>query len=137
IGRYIVDYPEQVCLVALVQNWCPKCEVHPNNLDVDGARLRTRTKTEALIMCFDPCILWDEYSVRSDVVPFTNDFPWADIHELLLSDLLQVIKGRFKDHIISWVNKYLHNHPGEKCALEIIQDIDCRYVSSVARGSKD
>ncbi|KAJ7093512.1 hypothetical protein C8R44DRAFT_989924 [Mycena epipterygia] len=127
IGPYIADYPEQVWLAAVVQNWCPKCEAHPNNLDADGARLRTRTKTEALIMCFDPGILWDEYGVRSDVVPFTNDFPRADIHELLSSDLLhQVIKGTFKDHIVSWVNEYLHSEHGEKRAFEIIQDIDRR-----------
>ncbi|KAJ7183927.1 hypothetical protein C8R46DRAFT_1159216 [Mycena filopes] len=130
IGPYIADYPEQVWLAGVVQNWCPKCEAHPKNLDADGARLRTRTKTEALIMCFDPGILWDEYGVRADVVPFTNDFPRADIHELLSSDLLhQVIKGTFKDHIISWVNEYLHKEHGEKQALEIIQDIDRRIAA--------
>ncbi|KAJ7737732.1 hypothetical protein B0H16DRAFT_1762218 [Mycena metata] len=131
IGPYIADYPEQVWLAAVVQNWCPKCEAFPDNLDAAGARLRSRTKTEALIKCFDPGILWDEYGVRADVVPFTNDFPRADIHELLSSDLLhQVIKGTFKDHIVSWVNEYLHNHHGEKRALEIIQDID-RRISAV------
>ncbi|KAJ7856063.1 hypothetical protein B0H14DRAFT_3085331 [Mycena olivaceomarginata] len=118
IGPYIADYPEQ-------------CEAHPDDLDADGARLRTRSKTEALIMCFDPGILWENYSVRADIVPFTNDFPRADIHELLLCDLLhQVIKGTFKDHIVSWVNEYLHNVHGEKRALEIIQDID-RRISAV------
>ncbi|KAJ7800738.1 hypothetical protein B0H14DRAFT_3784803 [Mycena olivaceomarginata] len=131
IGPYIADYPEQVWLAAVVQNWCPKCEAHPDDLDADGARLRTRSKTEALIMCFDPGILWEDYSVRADIVPFTNDFPRADIHELLSCDLLhQVIKGTFKDHIVSWVNEYLHNAHGEKRALEIIQDID-RRISAV------
>ncbi|KAJ7429538.1 hypothetical protein B0H11DRAFT_2405483 [Mycena galericulata] len=120
IGPYIADYPEQVWLAAIVQNWCPKCDAHPDHLDAAGARIRTRTKTEALIRCFDPGIL-------SDVVPFTNDFPRADIHELLSSDLLhQVIKGTFKDHIVTWVNDYLHVEHGEKRALEIIQDIDRR-----------
>ncbi|KAF8140679.1 hypothetical protein K438DRAFT_1995789 [Mycena galopus ATCC 62051] len=131
IGPYIADYPEQVWLAAVVQNWCPKCEAHPDDLDADGARLRTQTKTEALIMCFDPGILWDEYGIRADIVPFTNDFPRADIYELLSSDLLhQVIKGTFKDHIVSWVNEYLHDKYGEKRALEIIQDID-RRISAV------
>ncbi|KAJ7238115.1 hypothetical protein B0H12DRAFT_1204309 [Mycena haematopus] len=131
IGPYIADYPEQVWLAAVVQNWCPKCEAFPNNLDAVGARLRTRTKTEALIMCFDPGILWDDYGVRADVIPFTNGFPRADIHEILSSDLLhQVIKGTFKDHLVSWVNEYLHNTHGEKRALEIIQDID-RRISAV------
>ncbi|KAJ7483082.1 hypothetical protein B0H11DRAFT_1205027 [Mycena galericulata] len=127
IGPYIADYPEQVWLAGIVQNWCPKCEARPDHLDTEGARLRTKTKTDILIMCFDPGILWDEYGVRSDVVPFTHDFPRADIHELLSSDLLhQVIKGTFKDHIVSWINEYLHLEHGEKRALEIIQDIDRR-----------
>ncbi|KAF7359961.1 hypothetical protein MVEN_00723000 [Mycena venus] len=131
IGPYIADYPEQVWLAAIVQNWCPKCDAHPDNLDAEGARLRTRTKTEALIMCFDPGILWDDYGVRADVMPFTNEFPRADIHELLSPDLLhQVIKGTFKDHIVSWVNEYLHPEHGEQRALEIIQDID-RRISAV------
>ncbi|KAF8175511.1 hypothetical protein K438DRAFT_1771121 [Mycena galopus ATCC 62051] len=111
IGPYIADYPEQVWLVAVVQNWCPKCEAHPDDLDADRARLRTQTKTEAL--------------------PFKNNFPRVDISELLSSDLLhQVIMSTFKDHIVSWVNEYLHNKNGEKQALEIIQDID-RRISAV------
>ncbi|KAJ7108121.1 hypothetical protein C8R44DRAFT_842997 [Mycena epipterygia] len=131
IGPYIADYPEQVWLAAVVQNWCPKCDAHPDHLDAEGARLRTRTKTDTLIMCFDPGILWDEYGVRADIVPFTNGFPRADIHELLSSDLLhQVIKGTFKDHIVTWINEYLHLEHGEKRALEIIQDID-RRISAV------
>ncbi|KAJ7175243.1 hypothetical protein C8R43DRAFT_1201966 [Mycena crocata] len=105
LGPYIADYPEQVWLAAIVQNWCPKCDAHPDNLDGGGARLRTQSKTEALIKCFDPGILWDEYGVRSDVI---------------------VIKGTFKDHMVTWVNEYLHNEHGEKRALEIIQDIDRR-----------
>ncbi|KAF8191847.1 hypothetical protein K438DRAFT_1970227 [Mycena galopus ATCC 62051] len=127
LGPYIADYPEQVWLAGIVQNWCPKCEAHPDHLDVGDTRLRTKTKTDALIMCFDPGILWDDYGIRSDVVPFTHDFPRADIHELICSDLLhQVIKGSFKDHLVTWVNEYLVLHHGEKRALEIIQDIDRR-----------
>ncbi|KAJ7224045.1 hypothetical protein GGX14DRAFT_648209 [Mycena pura] len=127
IGPYIADYPEQVWLAAIVQNWCPKCDAFPDRLDADGARLRTRTKTEVLIECFDPGILWDDYGIQADIVPFTNEFPCADIHELLSSDLLhQVIKGTFKDHIVTWINEYLHLEHGEKRALEMIQDIDWR-----------
>ncbi|KAF8167023.1 hypothetical protein K438DRAFT_1616201 [Mycena galopus ATCC 62051] len=33
--------------------------------------------------------------------PFTADFPRADLHELILMDLLhQIIKGMFKDHTV-------------------------------------
>ncbi|KAJ6628598.1 hypothetical protein B0H10DRAFT_2160856 [Mycena sp. CBHHK59/15] len=120
IGPYIMDYPEQVWLTGVVQNWCPKCDAHPDHLDAHGARLRTETKTDALIKCFDPGILWDDFGIHSDVVV-------VDIHEILSCDLLhQVIKGTFKDHIVSWINEYLHIEHGEKCALEIIQDIDRR-----------
>ena len=63
--------------------------------------------------------------------PFTSDFPRADIHELLSPDLLhQVIKGTFKDHIVMWVNEYLLEVHGETRGLEIIADIDHRYVFS-------
>ncbi|KAJ7138132.1 hypothetical protein C8R44DRAFT_828463 [Mycena epipterygia] len=131
IGPYIADYPEQVWLTAVVQDWCPKCDARPDHLNAEGACLRTRTKTETLITCFDPGILWDDYGVRANIVPFTNKFLQADIHEILSSDLLhQVIKGTFKGHIVSWVNEYLHLEHGEKQALEIIQDID-RRISAV------
>ncbi|KAJ6630400.1 hypothetical protein B0H10DRAFT_2160321 [Mycena sp. CBHHK59/15] len=122
LGPYIADYLEQVWLAGIA---------HPDHLDAEGARLRTKTKTDTLIMCFDPGILWDDYGIRSDIVPYTHDFPRADIHELLSSDLLhQVIKGTFKDHLVAWVNEYLFLEHGEARALEIIQDID-RRISAV------
>jgi Plavaka transposase len=61
-----------------------------------------------------------------------HDFPWADIHELLCPDLLhQVIKGTFKDHLVTWVNEYLIEEHGEARGLDIIQDIDRRYVLAI------
>lgn len=62
--------------------------------------------------------------------PFTDGFPCADIHELLTSDLLhQVIKGTFKDHLVSWVQLYLEQEHGKTRAAEIMADIDRRYES--------
>jgi hypothetical protein len=59
--------------------------------------------------------------------PFTNDFPRADIHELLAPDLLhQVIKGTFKDHLVDWVQTYLNKTHGKSHANEILDDIDRR-----------
>lgn len=59
--------------------------------------------------------------------PFTHDFPRADIHTLLSPDLLhQLIKGTFKDHLVTWINDYFHVKYGESRAREIIHDIDLR-----------
>jgi hypothetical protein len=100
--------------------------------------------------CFDSGTLWDDFGVRSDVVvsvsffldinwfsknlqPFTSFFPRADIHELLSPDLLhQLIKGTFKDHLVTWVNEYLVLEYGTVRGSEIIDDIDRRYGISFA-----
>lgn len=61
------------------------------------------------------------------VQPFTSYFPRADIHELLSPDLLhQVIKGTFKDHLVSWVEEYLVLEHGKAGAAVIMADIDRR-----------
>ncbi|KAJ8489753.1 hypothetical protein ONZ45_g13441 [Pleurotus djamor] len=130
-GPYIADYPEQVWLSGIVANWCPKCDAKPNHLDDPGAHLRTHEKADFLLDHFDPGIVWDEYGIRSDVVPFTHDLPRADIHELISPDLLhQLIKGVFKDHLVTWVGDYLRKTHGKTHGLRIIQDID-RRISAV------
>ena len=59
--------------------------------------------------------------------PFTNAFPRADIHELLTPDLLhQVIKGTFKDHLVTWVEDYLVITHSQAHADESLDDIDRR-----------
>ena len=59
--------------------------------------------------------------------PFTYGFPRADIHELLSPDLLhQIIKGTFKDHLVTWVMAYINlEHPPAE-AKQILADIDQR-----------
>ena len=58
------------------------------------------------------------------VQPFTAEFPHADIHGLLCSDLHQVIKGTFKDHVVTWVSEYLDLAHGSTAAAAIMADID-------------
>ncbi|KAG6839624.1 hypothetical protein C0991_000857, partial [Blastosporella zonata] len=59
--------------------------------------------------------------------PFTHGFPQADIHELILPNLLhQIIKGTFKDHLVTWINKYLELEYTKAKAAAIIDDIDQR-----------
>ncbi|KAJ7916593.1 hypothetical protein B0H13DRAFT_1462054, partial [Mycena leptocephala] len=87
---------EHVLLAGTVQNWCPKYVSLPSDLDGPCGR-RSHGFTDNLMEEFDATTLWDEYGIDVDIVLFTCDFPRADTHELLSSDLLQqVIKGTFK-----------------------------------------
>ncbi|KDQ49953.1 hypothetical protein JAAARDRAFT_712709 [Jaapia argillacea MUCL 33604] len=62
--------------------------------------------------------------------PFTNYFPRADIHELITLDILhQLIKGTFKDHLVTWVEQYIiANAESEHAVRKILSDIDRRCV---------
>lgn len=97
---------------------------------------------------FELGTLWDEYGLVGDVIvsdvlfcihiesvltcshvsqPFTNAFPRADIHRLIAPDLLhQLIKGVFKDHIVTWVTDYIKAKHPEREANRILDDIDRR-----------
>ncbi|KAG6811290.1 hypothetical protein H0H92_008157 [Tricholoma furcatifolium] len=128
-GPYIADYPEQVLLACIVQGWCARCTARFDNLDGPGGR-RSHELTESLFESLGVKALWDDYGIISGILPFTHYFPRADIHELLAPDLLhQLIKGTFKDHLVTWVNDYLeHVHtPAE--AAKIVADIDRRIAA--------
>ncbi|EIW75687.1 hypothetical protein CONPUDRAFT_65876 [Coniophora puteana RWD-64-598 SS2] len=126
IGPYIADYPEQVLLAGIVQGWCPRCLAFPDDLDTQSMQ-RTRHHNETLVQELPPGVLWDEYGTIADVVPFTNDFPRADIHDLIAPDILhQLIKGTFKDHLVDWVEQYLEKTHGKARAAQILDDIDRR-----------
>ncbi|KAJ7856211.1 hypothetical protein B0H14DRAFT_3643571, partial [Mycena olivaceomarginata] len=126
LGLYIADYPEQVRLACVVQGWCARCNASSKDLDGEGGR-RSHAHTDALFDAFDHKTMWDDYGVIPDVIPFTYSFPRADIHELLSPDLLhQVIKGTFKDHLVTWVGEYLEIIHGKKGAARVMADIDRR-----------
>ena len=62
--------------------------------------------------------------------PFTASFPHADIHQLLSPDLLhQIIKGTFKDHLITWVEEYLVLIHGKAGAAFIMANIDHQWAN--------
>ncbi|KAF8955385.1 hypothetical protein BDZ97DRAFT_1907688 [Flammula alnicola] len=83
------------------------CTSLPTDIDSSGGP-RTNMLTDTLIASFNTATLRDEYGIDPQIVPFTRDFPRADIHELISSDLLhQAIKGMFKDHLVTWVGDYL------------------------------
>ncbi|KAF8838495.1 hypothetical protein BDN67DRAFT_982459, partial [Paxillus ammoniavirescens] len=118
-GPYIADYLKQVLISSIIQHWCGRCLAFPNDLDSGGAP-RTREFTQAL----------DEWGVDGNIVPFTDDFPHADIRQLLAPDMLhQLIKGTFKDHLVEWVGKYLQLEYGKAGAKEWLADID-RHIAS-------
>ncbi|KAJ6576363.1 hypothetical protein B0H10DRAFT_2345165 [Mycena sp. CBHHK59/15] len=129
LGPYIADYPEQVLLACVVQGWCARCTASREDLDGPSGR-RTQLHTETLFDVLDHGTMWDQYGVVPDVLPFTWDFPRADIYELLSPDLLhQVIKGTFKDHLVAWVGEYLESEHGKSKAKKIMADIDRRIAA--------
>ncbi|KAI6130725.1 hypothetical protein EDD16DRAFT_1689620 [Pisolithus croceorrhizus] len=116
LGLYIADYEEQALLACIVQGWCARCQATCRNLDND-ALLCCHEFTKALFRetYNSLAILWDEYGIVVDLIPFTNDFPHADIHQLIMPDILhQLIKGCFKDHLVDWVETYLKTWHGTK-----------------------
>ncbi|KAJ3576939.1 hypothetical protein NP233_g73 [Leucocoprinus birnbaumii] len=129
IGPYIADYPEQCILASIVSDWCPRCTGKPD--DLDGPSLpRTQEYTELLIKYLDLKILWNDYGIAAEAEPFTTSFPRASIYELVTSDLLhQVIKGTFKDHLVTWVGEWLEMEHGKSGAAAIMADIDRRIAA--------
>ncbi|KAH9940258.1 hypothetical protein B0H21DRAFT_872070 [Amylocystis lapponica] len=131
LGPYIADYPEQVLACCIVQGWCATCPARRDNLDdgQDHGR-RTRELTDALVAALDLKTLWDGYGIVGDIIPFTNDFPRADICQLICGDLLhQIIKGTFYDHLVTWIGQYLELVHGKTEAAKVMDEIDRRIAA--------
>ncbi|THG97315.1 hypothetical protein EW026_g4652 [Hermanssonia centrifuga] len=119
LGPYIADYMEQVLTTNTVQGDF-----------YEGPDLRCKEHTELLVELVDLKNLWEGYGIVGDLIPFTNDFPRADICQLISGDLLhQIIKGCFKDHLVDWVNDYLKLTHGETKGNDIIAQIDRRIAA--------
>ncbi|KAF7293941.1 hypothetical protein MKEN_01457600 [Mycena kentingensis (nom. inval.)] len=126
IGPDVADYPEQALLTCIVQGHCPICLSPADDLDRQSPP-RSCKHTEMLAEVLSMKELWDDWGIVGDVVPFTAEFPRADIHELISMDLLhQVIKGTFKDHIVDWVEAYIRAANEPAVAVKILADIDRR-----------
>ncbi|KAJ7246229.1 hypothetical protein C8J57DRAFT_1523787 [Mycena rebaudengoi] len=120
LGPYIADYPEQVLLACIVQGWCGRCTASNKNLDGEGGR-RSHAHTDALFEVLDHKAMWDDYGVIPDVIISMNSCPPDLLH--------QVIKGTFKDHLVTWVGEYLEIVHGKKHAAAIMADIDRRIAA--------
>ncbi|KAG1864575.1 hypothetical protein C8R48DRAFT_747864 [Suillus tomentosus] len=100
LGPYIANYEEQVLLACIVHNWCPKCVANREDLDEDVL--------PALVEEAPSGDLWEDFGIVTQLVPFTNDFPQANIHQMISPDILhQLIQAAFKDYLMTWVKKYL------------------------------
>ncbi|KAF8267186.1 hypothetical protein EI94DRAFT_1841881 [Lactarius quietus] len=136
LGPYIVDYEEQVLSSCIVRGWCGKCIAFSDDLDTGGP-LHSREHLKALFDTMTTNIMWDQYGVVGDVLPFTYHFPCTDIYELLALDLIhQLIKSVFKDHLIAWVELLLEKEHGTAHAQEIMDDIDKCFEQWTGNDSK-
>ncbi|KZP08510.1 hypothetical protein FIBSPDRAFT_901232 [Athelia psychrophila] len=125
-GPYIGDYPEQCMLTAIVQGWCPKCMAPSDDLEQEAIN-RTQKRTDELAEFYELGELWHKFGIIGDIAPFTSDFPRADINELISPDILhQLIKGAFKDHLITWIEELVRAIHPPKEANEILDEIDYR-----------
>ncbi|KIM75529.1 hypothetical protein PILCRDRAFT_13596 [Piloderma croceum F 1598] len=63
LGPYIADYPEQLLLPCVVQDWCPKCTAQADGLDDEICGCHSWEHTDMLVEAFKLGVLWDEYGL--------------------------------------------------------------------------
>ncbi|KAF8328032.1 hypothetical protein F5887DRAFT_1083299 [Amanita rubescens] len=127
IGPYIADYPEQCIIGCAVQGWCPMDDLDEKLGDEERRCERIDEKLRQSVPSKE---MWKEWGTPDDVKPFTSMFPRADIHELIAPDLLhQVIKGTFKDHLVTWIEKYMIKTHGSAYGKVMMDEIDRRIAA--------
>ena len=132
--------------MVLQTNHSFSCDAKPTDLDNPAAELRTRERLLLLLEGEDDDALWFDHGIVPDFLvssstltsqthtnhlsqPFTTNFPRADIYELLTPDLLhQVIKGTYKDHLVTWIEAYFKIVYGSSRGLQILDEVDQRSV---------
>ncbi|KAG1895104.1 uncharacterized protein F5891DRAFT_984552 [Suillus fuscotomentosus] len=69
LGPYIADYPEQLILSGIVQNWCPRCLANRKDLDSTQPCLhRHEAHTELLVEQLTYKQAWYEHGIIANVV---------------------------------------------------------------------
>ncbi|KAH9965711.1 hypothetical protein BJV74DRAFT_890154 [Russula compacta] len=131
MDNFIVSF--MVSVYTLPTTWNKYClhalfragiQTPADNLDAESGQ-QSHNHTDVLWEQYSLRVLWNDYGIMGGIIPFTAEFPHTDTHELLCLDLLhQVIKGTFKDHLITWVGKYLDLAHGSTAAAAIMADID-------------
>ncbi|KAI0028625.1 hypothetical protein K488DRAFT_80584 [Vararia minispora EC-137] len=116
LGAYTADYPEQVYLTGIA---CHQTSYGMNLVSM------------MMSWCAPTFITAPAPSSHCQLKLFTQDFPCADIHELISPDILhQLIKGTFKDHLVEWVEAYLVEKQGKERAKKIMDEIDRRVAAA-------
>ncbi|TFK61918.1 hypothetical protein BDN72DRAFT_863235 [Pluteus cervinus] len=127
IGR--IPSKEQCVIAAIVSGWCPRqviatifsiiphlplprclCSADELGVGSEESTLRSWEHRQLALQLCEGNIrqVWDGFGIIGDVVPFTAYLPRANIHEVMTPDLLhQLIKGVFKDHLVTWVVEWL------------------------------
>jgi hypothetical protein len=108
LAVYIADHPEQCLLACCKENRCPCCVV-PHD-ERGGTKTYHARDPAATLHTLErhkngeEPHLFDDEGLRSIYYPFWADFPHTDIFSCIAPDILhQLLKGVFKDHLISWI----------------------------------